>query len=113
MKRLLVVALVAAVVACATGMTQEQKLDQSYKTSLAAVKGASVLLNRGAISSGEAARVELLGRTAKAGLDADKEQLAKCRATPGAVCDDTAASVNLYSGVLNQLEIYLKAKEVK
>lgn len=101
------------VVACAVGMSPEQKIDRGYKASSASVRGTSVLLNRHEISSTEAERVEILGRTAKAGLDADKEQLKKCRATPGAVCDSTAASINLYSGVLTELETYLKAKEGK
>lgn len=104
--------LLLLIVACA-GMTPEQKIDRGYKASSASVRGASALLNRHAISSADAERVEVLGRTAKAGLDADKEHLAKCHATPGAVCDDITASVDLYSGVLMQLETYLKAKEAK
>lgn len=109
--KMLTYILLLLVVGCAT--TPEQQLDKGYKTSSATVKSTTVLLDRGVIPSSEAQRVKDLGSTSKAGLDAGKDQLAKCRATPGAVCDNTAASINLYSGVLGQLETYLKAMGVK
>lgn len=102
--------LLFVVTACAT---PEQTLENGYKSASASVRGTTALLNRGAISSAEAARAETVGRAAKAGLDLGKDQLAKCRATPGAICTNAAANINLGAGLLGELETYLKAQEAK
>lgn len=96
--------------ACAT---PEQTLHNGYKAASATVQSTTVLFNRGAISSTEAARVEALGRTAKEGLDAGKNQLVLCRTNPGVPCASATANINLGASVLNELETYLKAKEGK
>ena len=99
-------------VACA-GQTPEQVLDAGYKSASVTVRATTMLLTRGAISSTEAEKAHTLGVTAKETLDEGKAQLVICRATPGAVCEGGNANIQLGSGVLLQLETYLKAKEPK
>ena len=96
---------------CAT--TPEAKLVQGYKSATAVVKGTTVLVNRDQISVTDAENVHALGITSKSTLDSGKEALKACRATPGATCAGAVANIELGSGVLLQLENYLKAREAK
>ena len=92
--------------------TPEAKLLKGYETSSAVVQGTTVLVNRDAISVPEAERVHALGTTSKEVLDSAKASLAACRAI-GGKCDGAIADINLGSGVLMELESYLKARKAK
>lgn len=109
MKRLYLV-LFVLLAACATN--PELTLQNGYKSSSATVQSTTVLVQRDQISTADAQNVLTLGKTAKATLDAGKEDLKKCRATPGAKCD-SISNINLGAGVLQNLETFLKSKEGK
>jgi uncharacterized lipoprotein len=110
MKQLLYALVLILLAGCA--FTPEAKLLKGYETSLAVVQGTTVLVSRDAISVPEAERVHALGTTSKAVLDSAKESLKACRAS-GGKCDGAIANINLGSGVLMELENYLKAKGSK
>ena len=110
MKRLLFV-LLLFLTGCAT--SPEAQLLKGYQSTSAVVQGTTVLVNRDQISVPDAEKVLSLGETSKQVLDSGKEALKACRATPGAKCTGAVANINLGSGVLMQLENYLKAREAK
>lgn len=97
--------LILLLVACAT---PEQTLKRGYEGLNASVKATTVLVNRDAITVKDAENALALGESGKAMLDSGKESLIKCRATPGAKCTAAVSNINLGSGVLMQLENYLK-----
>ncbi len=111
LKSYYLIALLVCLAGCA--ITPEAKLVQGYKSATAVVKGATVLVNRDQISVKDATNVHTLGTTSKSVLDGGKDALKACRTTPGAKCDSAIANIDLGSGVLLQLENYLKAREGK
>lgn len=90
----------------------EAKLRQGYQAASAVVVSTTVLVNRDAISVPEAERVHSMGTTAKQTLDAGKLALTACKAVKTS-CAGAVANINLGSGVLLELESYLKAREAK
>jgi hypothetical protein len=108
MKRLLAV-LLLALAGCA--LTPEATLKQGYDTASGAVRTTTVLVNRDAISVPQAERVEAMARMSKQTLDDGAERLRQCRAIPEAKCDGAIANINLGSGVLMELEKFLKDRE--
>ena len=110
MKHLLAVVWLAfALSACAT--SPEAMLKQGYDTASGAVRTTTVLVNRDAISVPQAERVEAMSRLSKQTLDDGAERLRQCRAIPDAKCDGAIANINLGSGVLMELEKFLKDRE--
>lgn len=96
--------------ACAS--TPEAKLKQGYDTANSVVSTATVLLNRGEMSSADAVRVLDAGYLAKASLDAGKDRLAACRAAdPTDKCSDATLNIDLGAGLLMELERYLEAQQ--
>ena len=101
--------IVLALPACA--LTPEQQLREGYRTASSVVKATTVLTNRDAISVDEAERVSSMAKTSKVTLDAGSDALKRCRAIEGAKCDGAIANINLGSGVLMELENFLKKRE--
>lgn len=113
---LLVLAVLAALVMLAgCAITQEAKLKQGYDTASASVRTTTVLVRRDAITVPQAERAEQLARIGKQTLDDGAQRLRICRALqvtkPETKCDDATANINLGSGVLMELEKFLKDRE--
>ena len=113
MKTLRNTAFLLIVLLAGCAISPEAKLVQGYKAATGVVTSATILVNRDQISVPDAENVLSLGTTSKSVLDSGKDALKACRAVPGATCDGAIANINLGSGVLIELENYLKAREAK
>lgn len=107
--KLSVVLLFMLLVGCVT--TPEATLEKGYQIVSTSAKTATVLVNRNAITVQDAERVHAVGTTAKTMLDSGKDELKKCRAVQGAKCTKAVANINLGSGLLKELELYLEANQ--
>lgn len=113
MRKLSLTLCLALLVGCATG--PEAKLKQGYDTASASVRTTTTLVKRDAITVPQAERVETLAKVAKQTLDDGAARLKACRAlqvtNPAAKCDSATANIELGSGVLMELEKFLKDRE--
>jgi hypothetical protein len=100
--------LVLFLVGCAS-ISPEAKLKHGYEGLSAAVKTATLLLQRQAIDVAEAERVLEMADSAKALLDQEATRLKACRAQGGTDCE--AEGINLGLAILLELEKYLEEKE--
>ena len=91
--------------------TPEATLKRGYDIVSGSARTATVLVQREAITPDDGQRILIIGDTSKASLDSGKEALKACRAAGGTKCARAVANINLGSGLLLELEKYLKANE--
>jgi hypothetical protein len=99
------------------GLSPEAKLKAGYDSASGFVRTATVLTDRDRITVQDAENVSAMSKTGKATLDSGATKLAECRAaeaasgtTDNSQCSAAFSTINLGSGVLLQLEKYLKER---
>ena len=99
------------------GLSPEAKLKAGYDSASVMVKTTTVLTDRDRISIKDAENVSTMSKTGKATLDSGATKLAECRAaeaasgtTDNSQCSAAFSTINLGSGVLLELEKYLKER---